>query len=911
MMRGLAGLLLLLVCGTGAAAESWHLEFAHAASVQQLLTLAPPPAGVPGLHIEGHGQDYVLRSADLARRADAEQLARQLRTRRGPVPRIVASSGAQRELLQWHSQSQAALLPSAPVAAPSAARGRALAEPAAGAPVPASLPPPPVAESVLWDLLAHARLADFDRARRDYPQRLLPPRLLALRAELEVDAVLDGGDVTALRTLLRQRPDALSCRRLDRVGRAAMQLEQAADPDAALALYRSVLAACRSGRDRVSALSQAAGLLDEDSTEALIAREARIGQRDRASEARFQTLRYQRAMSRLGRLDPDSDEAASALAAVAGAIVQRHDASAAELGGWIRLRHGDWEGARRGFAQALDWQPRRIDARYGLALVAFRLGQLDAAERLAVAPGLGGQARARALLADIALQRAVQANRARRFADSQRQLDRAESLGADPGPLRALRAWNRYGLHDYAGAAEGFAGVYREAGDLDSARGRVLSLLALGRRDELGRETAGRHDTLADEFQARETVRLAGRELYLAAQTAASGLGDRPARVDAVAPDTVGSNSLASGLAVSSASGEAGQSRLTSWSLPLGAEFIDGAHYLDVQYRTLYLDAGRSAPQAAVGSPLAGQGFVTNTASGSAVLQRVAARWGVEGWREWTFGVAATQGGVESTGFEGFVRLRQQTDNGHVQLLVQRRAVDESLLSWRGMSDPAHPGAHWGAVTRNGGTASLYEALGERWGLSLAAGAESLNGDNVRTNQAWHLDLALGVDLNAAGYRYVTLGPQLDVESYRYNLSHYTWGQGGYYSPQSHLFAGGGVQWQSLEGGSRLWRGSLAIGYSQDRQAEVVYLPLSEESGQQRFAASTNVGPAARLQLGGALSLAPHWQLAGTAAAAVSPGNSRQWQALISVRYFFEARGGVSSRDVPADDSSFNAVSFR
>ncbi|WP_028534138.1 cellulose synthase subunit BcsC-related outer membrane protein [Paludibacterium yongneupense] len=908
MRRWLTGLMLGLACHAGVAAESYHIEFAHAATVQHLLTLAPPQRlhGIPGVHIERHGQEYVLRSGELGRRDVAESMARRAAGRLPSTPRVVSASGGQSTVLSMRNTAQSALLPlQVPIEGAAPARPAAAVPPAA-APAPSPAAAAGVDEATLWHWLAARKLHEYDRALFADPDRRIPPRMAALRDDLEAEAVLAGGEVNAVRTLLRERPATVSCRRPDRVERAATLLDAAADPDAALALYRRVLVACRSPRKRIDNLYLASALLDHDSAETLIAAEAAGGRRDAASEERFQTLRHQRGMDRLSRLDPASPEAAAALEAESAAIVRRREADGADLGGWIRYQQGDIASAQRWFARAVDWRPELADARYGLALMAFKLGRLDEADRLAEVAAKEGAPAAKSLRADIAVQRAVAANRAGQFALSQQWLDESENLGADPHPMRALRAWNRYGLHDFAAAAPLFGALYRDSGDLDSARGYVLSSLALERWDALQRELDGGSGTLTDEYHARESERLAGRELYLAAQARVAALDGRPAQADAPVMGAIASPSVNGGLAFSSQSGDDGTSRLTTRSQALGAEYIAGPRYLDVQYRTVWLDAGTAPAQAAIGSMLAGGRFAGTGSATSAELQQVAARWGEEGWLGWELGVAATQGGDAATGFEGMARLRQQTGNGYWELQASRRAVEESVLSWRGLSDPANPAAHWGAVTRNGVGVRLFDALGGNWGMSLAASQELLMGDNVANNQAWHLALGLGHDLKPAGYRYATLGPQLSVEGYRYNQSHYTWGQGGYYSPQSHVFVGGGLQWLSVDGRRWQWRGSLAAGYSQDRQAAVLYRDASSQT--LSFAGSSHYGPAANVQLSAAMQLAAHWQLSATAAASASPGNSRQWQGSLNLRYLFDARSAVFSRDLPADAGSATSV---
>ncbi len=117
---------------------------------------------------------------------------------------------------------------------------------------------------------------------------------------------------------------------------------------------------------------------------------------------------------------------------------------------------------------------------------------------------------------------------------------------------------------------------------------------------------------------------------------------------------------------------------------------------------------------------------------------------------------------------------------------IYRRAKDNSVLSYFGERDSG-TGIRYGAVKKNGIGLSGSYYLGPQDGLWFDSSFEILKGSNVKTNH----------DLTMMGGYYhhlidepnerLTLAPSVMFMSYAHDLSGYTLGQGGYYSPQLYL----------------------------------------------------------------------------------------------------------------------------
>ena len=122
-------------------------------------------------------------------------------------------------------------------------------------------------------------------------------------------------------------------------------------------------------------------------------------------------------------------------------------------------------------------------------------------------------------------------------------------------------------------------------------------------------------------------------------------------------------------------------------------------------------------------------------------------------------------------------------------LTGSRRPMSNSILSYAGAKDPL-TGITWGGVTSNGLTLGLSHDEGGKDGVWASFGQHWLRGKNVEDN---HKSTAM------AGYYYrlveraderLRTGLTVMYWGYDKDLSEYTLGQGGYYSPQKYYSIG-------------------------------------------------------------------------------------------------------------------------
>jgi hypothetical protein len=807
-----------------------------------------------------------------------------------------------------------------------------------------------VDERALWKLLQQKNLTVFDRQlaslRLQHGQWTPSAGLLQERERLQADADIartlkqaasgQGAALDELQAVVARYPAQFSCARIDQLWSAAELLARGGRRDAALALYRSVFPDCTPPANRIATLYMAQQTLgaDSEAVTALIDME-RAAQRDDDSQARYGRLVYDRELTRLAALAPASEQALQLAGPLSEPVRGYLDAPAATLIGWIMLAHNDLAEAAVWFNRARQWQPANVDAQLGLLQIALAAGNEAGAEALLAQPAVQADPRSRAPRARLQLLRADHLNRDKNYSASLAALDEAMRLGASAEQTTQLRAWNLYGSGRYEQASQLFAGQYRSSGDARMAEGWALAESARGRLDTLALDPEASQAPLADYVMALQAQQLYYRKQFIEARSlqrriesdlAAQELKDAVVAlqvresVAAYQPPAdltgAGAASVTAGLSYSNHAGAAGQGHLETLSPALRAEWFGGANgtrIYNLRWRALQLDAGRITPEQtaqALGVP------ASATQSGKPVVQDL---WfSVEdslwltalGRLSWQAAVGATTGGAASSTLHGMASVGQQTAWGSWSTYVGSNPVRDSLLSWRGNA-LGTTGDWWGAVRRNAIGARTLVQISQRWSTSANVELVSFNGHNVQSNRAVALDLGAGYDLKLANFDYFNVGPALHTLHYDNNQNQYGWGLGGYYSPQHSVSLGLASQFQTLEGQQSQLSGNLELGINRSSESAssclpVAYRGVAAGAVNCGYAGSSNSGMYAHVQLAAVKRLSSRWQLGVLGDLNVTPGRDRQYATMLFVRYFFEDRAAVFSRDLPKNTRDFS-----
>ncbi|MFA5939442.1 MAG: cellulose synthase subunit BcsC-related outer membrane protein [Sinimarinibacterium sp.] len=356
-----------------------------------------------------------------------------------------------------------------------------------------------------------------------------------------------------------------------------------------------------------------------------------------------------------------------------------------------------------------------------------------------------------------------------------RQLDMLEArIGPDESDRRQLLFWRRYGIDDYAGAQRVIdAQLQRHPDDADVVAGAAELARARGQSAQ------------ASTYFRRAAQLLRERNL-----------GSDRARADAMLAQVERFGAahrgwVAGGVNLLHKPGSAGISQLDAVEVPveLRVSLGERSHWF-AQAERVDLSAGTlPADYDAAGE------FGTVYAAGPAAIDAFPGGYRVEdqgtaigvGYQSDALRVdlGTTPLGFAVEDVVGGLELYADAGRVDIGLDVSRRPLTSSLLSYAGIEDPVS-GRTWGGVRASGAglRAGRYE---ENYSLSASAERRWLQGRNVRDNR--YTGLRVAGDRRLFGGEQWTLFAGLTANYWHYseNLRHYSFGHGGYYSPQRYV----------------------------------------------------------------------------------------------------------------------------
>lgn len=256
---------------------------------------------------------------------------------------------------------------------------------------------------------------------------------------------------------------------------------------------------------------------------------------------------------------------------------------------------------------------------------------------------------------------------------------------------------------------------------------------------------------------------------------------------------------LVQGLTVRTNDSESGLSKITDIQAPFEASMPLGDNRLAVRVTPVALNAGsvgEGARDRFGGGPvatLANPGVAPGSQKDSGVGLAVAFDNPGAGFKA-DLGTTP-QGFLYSTAVGGVSLERSVagSPNLHWSTKLSRRAVTDSLLSFAGAEDQ-RTGQQWGGVTANGGRAQL--SFDDREvGAYAYVGMHRLMGNNVEDNDRFELGSGVYWYLQNDEQSQSTIGLNLLGIGYQENQGHFTFGHGGYFSPQTFFAIGVPVTW--------------------------------------------------------------------------------------------------------------------
>jgi cellulose synthase operon protein C len=200
-------------------------------------------------------------------------------------------------------------------------------------------------------------------------------------------------------------------------------------------------------------------------------------------------------------------------------------------------------------------------------------------------------------------------------------------------------------------------------------------------------------------------------------------------------------------------------------------------------------------------------------------------------------------------------------------LEISRRVETSSLLAYAGSRDPVSLQI-WGGVSNNSVAIRISESLPNHWHHSGTVRVGFMAGTHIETNPYTQLQgrwtHAIAGTINGDAQA----GVVINIWRYEKNSSGFTYGQGGYYSPQLYASMQLPLEFSHQVGP---WRYALRghLTYSWAREASAVYFPrdpaLQAAASNPIAAANINQGPGVAFHIDNEYQINPSWILGATA----------------------------------------------
>ena len=185
---------------------------------------------------------------------------------------------------------------------------------------------------------------------------------------------------------------------------------------------------------------------------------------------------------------------------------------------------------------------------------------------------------------------------------------------------------------------------------------------------------------------------------------------------------------------------------------------------------------------------------------------------------EWDIG--ATGIGFPVTNVVGGISYSDSTERLNYRVAVSRRPLTGNLLTYAGAHDPI-TGEVWGGVVATGASGRVSTDVGP-YSTSLSASYAVLTGQNVRRNTRLQARWAADRDVWQDSHSKVNLSLAVSAWRYGQDLSEFTWGHGGYYSPRTYLSLAMPVEWGGRKGPlTWLVRGAVSLSRSSSAASDL------------------------------------------------------------------------------------------
>ncbi|WP_137168044.1 cellulose synthase subunit BcsC-related outer membrane protein [Salinimonas lutimaris] len=241
--------------------------------------------------------------------------------------------------------------------------------------------------------------------------------------------------------------------------------------------------------------------------------------------------------------------------------------------------------------------------------------------------------------------------------------------------------------------------------------------------------------------------------------------------------------------------------------------------------------------------------------------------------------------------------------------MAYRQRVTDSLLSM-GSTYFEDSSEAWGAVIKTGLRGLYAQSLASQRAVSVSWVLGRYTGQQVKDNDHVGIRLDASQDFASAfnvALDYFRVGPYVSWQGFSHNLSGFTRGHGGYFSPSGLTSLG--MYGELLSAEARQWqvRSSVNLGYSWIKQDRYSRFALTGRGEQ--VPAESDAGIGADLMIEGQYLIDDHWLVAGFVQQSFAV-EYRATMAGIELRWFAGKHTGVTSNTLILRDPELSGLAL-
>jgi len=763
-------------------------------------------------------------------------------------------------------------------------------------------------ERILWQLFHAGKIMELKqqivRLQQRFPNWQPPPSLLRLMTET-------GRTQQTVKPGRTNKPPVSFCNTLNQQLQQAEKASKNKQIKAALAIYHRIIRTC-SLEKRREALRKALSVLHHRDLIKLV----QFSKPYISSQFIDNVLFVYFKKEYLNNKNLDSNKHRQSVKRLAGWVEKYNDDKLATVFGWRFYTLKEHQQAVYWFKKAYSWNRENSDAVYGLILSLEQ--QREYEQLLKVVSGLQHPSKKiRAIAARVYKARAWNAYNLRVIQDSQRYTDKARQLiGKADMEIIELYAWIANYKKQYKKSALLFYRLYQQQKDNKYARDYIQAQSRVNRQ-QLEENVKKAGGALLDEYK-----KFHARELYYRKQFQ-SAYKLAPSEF----PDLVNIDTpyLGVGGGFRNKSGQAGTSRLDIFKLPSStvSYTVNGNHKFSLSVSRVSLYSGRlnwcDTPIASFPSSQFAQSCYSKAVS-QLPEQRLNNAVEVEmfyrkdGWLSPFVAVGTTPIGGKITPAPTFrFGFDKQEKFGYWGIETYSQSVRQSVLSYTGISDPykgsinslfnMNQNLDWGRVLETGLKGSVfYSFLDHRWNIFGEIKGAWLHGKNIADNATVSVSTGIARNINISGFDYFSIGPSFNFQHFEKNQNHFTFGHGGYFSPEQYYNISAGVNFLTDEGKLFIFRGRLTAGFQSIKEASSPWFPLIDKSIGS-YPAYSDSGEALDFEIKGVWLMSDNFQL-GAGTAFRKTNGYQDFSSGLFIRYTLGRRKAVFSTDIP--DSLFS-----